>query len=106
MPFEQLESLATRDAISGAGRLGYKLGASGARLFGGGKRKQAEYGAAGARAASKLTEKYIPAAKAKLRDYASKKLKQYVGMKRGGKVRRYRRMYAGGKVRGKFRFKH
>lgn len=94
-------SLVTRDTRSGASKLGSKLGAGLAKTFGGGTKKQAEYGKALGSLAETLHSKALP----KVKQFAATKGKEllnagiararsYIGLKKGGRA--YRRMCNGG----------
>lgn len=96
-----LMSLVQRDTRSGAAKAGAKLGAGLAKTFGGGTKKQAEYGKAFGSLADTLHTKAFPKVKA----FAAKKGKEllqagiakarsYIGLKRGGRA--YRKFCNGG----------
>lgn len=94
-------SLVKRDTRSGAAKLGSKIGAGLAKTFGGGSKKQAEYGKAVGSLAETLHSKAVP----KIKEFARTKGKEllnagiararsYIGLKRGGRA--YKRMCMGG----------
>lgn len=97
-----LMSLVQRDTRSGAAKAGAKLGAGLAKAFGGGTKKQAEYGKALGSLSETLHTKAFPKVKA----FAAKKGKEllqagvakarsYIGLKRGGRA--YKKYCMGGK---------
>lgn len=94
-------SLVERDTRSGAAKVGSKIGAGLAKAFGGGTKKQAEYG----KALGSLTETLHAKAMPKIKQFAATKGKEllgkgiaaarsYIGLKRGGRA--YRKFCNGG----------
>lgn len=96
-----VSALVTRDTRTGAQKLGAKVGAGLARTFGGGSKKQAEYGKALGNLAGELHSKAAPAVKKfisskgkQLMATGLSKAKAYLGLRRGGRA--YKRMCKGG----------
>lgn len=97
-----VSALVERDSRTGAQKLGAKLGAGLAKAFGGGSKKQAEYGKSLANLAGDLHSKAMPQVKSFVREQGKKlmakglaKAKSYIGLKKGGKA--WKKMCKGGK---------